>query len=149
MPTPAISLSRTVKKNENPAESGVCWYTGSGTSDGITAEPEVGTEIVTTTEADEPLNPAPPPYDARMLFAPVASWLPNTFSDAVADPPEPERFAVPKVTEPTVKVTDPVGLVVPALAFTVAVRVVEEAIESAAGFAAKVVVVPFTGWPFH
>jgi hypothetical protein len=84
-----------------------------------------------------------------MLFAPIASWLPNTLSDALAEPPDPERFAVPKVIEPAVKVTDPVGLVVPALALTVAVSVVEEVIESAAGFAANVVVVPLTGWPFH
>ena len=59
-----------------------------------------------------------------MLLA-ATTWPPKTVIDAVAVPPEPESSAAPKPKTPIVNVTSPVGVVVPDVAFTVAVTTAE------------------------
>jgi hypothetical protein len=68
-----------------------------------------------------------------------------TVTEAVAVPPEPARLAVPRVTVPAVKVTVPVGDVVPLAAFTVTVTTVEALWAMLVGFAASEAVVVTSG----
>jgi len=64
-----------------------------------------------------------------------------TVSVAVAEPPLPERLAVPRVALPRMKVTVPLGDVEPEEAFTLAVSTVEAVAAMLAGLAVSVVVV--------
>src|SRR5437773_2003277 len=66
-----------------------------------------------------PLKFASPPYDALIEWEPTASVLVTNVAW-----PEPFRVPVPRVLEPSLKVTVPVGVPAPlVLAFTVAVKV--------------------------
>jgi hypothetical protein len=72
-----------------------------------------------------------------IVLFPMARLLPLTVTLAV----EPETVADPRAVLPTVKVTLPVGVVLPLAAFTVAVNTVLAEDAMLAGFAATVVAV--------
>ena len=83
-----------------------------------------------------------PEYFAVIVSEPAGSWLPLTVKAAVALEPAAVRVTVPRVVAPTVKVTVPVGAVVPLAGFTMAVRtVVELAVERLVELADREVVV--------
>src|SRR5258708_7794005 len=81
-----------------------------------------------------------------MVFDPADKWLPYTSRDAV---PDAERFALPNVVLPEVKVTDPEGVADPLTAFTVAVSVTVDEIDRVCGFAVNEVAVALPGCTFH
>jgi len=66
-------------------------------------------------------------------------------SDALAMPLEPERLAAPSNVLPSVKETEPVGMLPPLLALTVAVNVVLPPTVMLVGLAVTVVVVATAG----
>ena len=76
-----------------------------------------------------------------MVLFPAVNEFPETESDAVAMAPEPERLAAPSNVPPSVKETEPVGVVLPLLAVTVAVSVVPPLDVMLEGFAVTVVMV--------
>ena len=80
-----------------------------------------------------------------MVLFPVFNWLALTVSDAVAVPPEPERLMTPSDVLPSVKATEPVGVVLPLAAFTVAVSAVLPPAGMLVGLAVTVVVVEVDG----
>src|SRR5271157_279529 len=84
-----------------------------------------------------------------MVLLPAFNWLAVMVSGAVAVLPEPERLAVPSEMPPSVKETEPVGVRLPLVAFTVAVSVVLPPVVTMAGLAVTVVVVAVGGMLFH
>src|SRR5580704_550519 len=84
-----------------------------------------------------------------MVLAPMFRRIPGIISDAVAVPAVPERLEEPSKTPPSEKLTEPTGVVVPELAFTVAVTVVDDVINRLAGLTVTVVVVPVVGRDVH
>lgn len=80
-----------------------------------------------------------------MLLAPIESLLPLTVSTAVPEEPDVVSVAVPNDAVPAVKVTVPLGAVVPLAGFTVAVICVEAVDAMLTGLAARVVVVATAG----
>src|ERR1019366_4456575 len=104
-----------------------------------------GDETFTVTELEEARQAPLPPYQAVMVLAPMVNWLPSTESDAVAAPPEPERLAAPNDVLPSVKATEPMGVVLLLPAVTVAVSVVLPLAPMLAGSAVTTVVVAVTG----
>jgi hypothetical protein len=84
-------------------------------------------------------------YAAVMVLLPATRALPATVKVAVALEPDAVRVPVPSDFEPSVKVTVPVGAVVPLAGLTVAVRTVLAVELMLAGFAETVVVVPTAG----
>jgi hypothetical protein len=80
-----------------------------------------------------------------MLLTPTESLLPLRVSTAVADEPEAVSVAVPNEGVPAVKVTVPVGAVLPLAGFTVAVNCVVAVDAMVRGLAARVVVVATAG----
>jgi hypothetical protein len=80
-----------------------------------------------------------------MLLVPIESLLPLRVNTAVADEPDAVSVAVPSEAVPTVKVTMPVGAVVPLAGLTVAVNCVVAVDAMLTGLAARVVVVATAG----
>jgi hypothetical protein len=95
---------------------------------------------VTTAVPLEPEKPGLPEYAAVIESFPIPRLAPFTVTDAMAVALEMERFVVPSVVLPDMKVTVPVGGAVPE-AFTVADRTVEAVWRIEAGAAASVTVV--------
>ena len=77
-----------------------------------------GAATVTVVDALTGAKPAPE-YTAVIVFAPKARPLPWTVNDAVATPDEPLRSAEPIGALPTIKITVPVGVLLPAAAVIV------------------------------
>ena len=76
-----------------------------------------------------------------MVLLPAFNELPEILSVAVAVPLEPNRLAAPSNVLPSVKETEPEGVALPPLAFTVAVSVVLPLAVMLVGLAVTVVVV--------
>jgi hypothetical protein len=51
----------------------------------MTAELAVGMLTVIVSEAEDGVKPVLPPYEAVILLAPVANWLPYTVSEALPE----------------------------------------------------------------
>ena len=79
-----------------------------------------------------------------MVLLPAFNWLALTVSGAVAVMPEPERLMTPSDLLPSVKETEPVGVMLPA-ADTVAVSWVLPPAVMLVGLAVTVVVVATSG----
>src|ERR1700722_3864661 len=92
------------------------------------ARPVIEGAMVTTdatvrvTEADDPSYELSPLYCAVMALPPGDNRMTSNARDAVALPPEPDNFAVPRGTPANENATVPVG-VPPFVLFTEAVRV--------------------------
>ena len=109
----------------------------------------MGTTSVTVTVADDAENDAVAAYEAKITFAPADKLEPATERDAVAIPPEPVNWAVPNVVAPSVKVTEPLGAIVPDAAVTDAVRTVLPIAVKLVGLAATVVPVAIACEALH
>src|ERR1700760_4332758 len=90
-----------------------------------------------------------PAYFAVTRLLPFANWLPATVRLAVAEPPDPDKVAEPRVFAPVVNVTLPAGESGPEEARTVAVKIVLPVAPIVVGFAVTVVVVETDGGPTH
>ena len=100
---------------------------------------------VTVTVPLDAVKALPAPYVAVIVLLPVASELPLTVNVATPLLPEAARVPAPSVLFPRVKVTVPLGAVVPLDGFTVAVSVVLAVLAILVGLAETVVVVATAG----
>lgn len=132
---PPVSARWMVKYHAFP-----CFVTGLGVMVGTTLEFGVEPVTVTLTEPLDPLKVVLPPYVALIVLAPAINWLPWTVNVAVALEPLATKAPVPRVVDPRVKLTVPVGAAAPLAGFTVAVRIVLAVELMLVGLAAIVVV---------